>query len=86
MRNVQALIEALDRRPDLVQMKFVVKRTVEGREEILCQPMVLAINRSTSSVQIVNQDETVTIEVTPHGIRGDEPTRVSEFPRGTGKR
>ena len=85
-KELDELIRALDTRPDMIKIKMLLKKTVDGKETVLCQPHMVTVDQQVAKVTIGSGDASYTIELTPYVISGGKPTEVTEIPTQTKNR
>ncbi len=62
--ELEQLIQKLDRESATIQIKAVIKRTVDGKTQILAAPSMIVRENTTGSITVGNEDDQLTLELT----------------------
>ncbi len=70
-KKLQEIIEALDQAPNTIEIEAVLKRTVDGKTDVLAVPRVIMKENNTASVTVDTEAGQLTIELTARVIEGE---------------
>jgi len=78
--EMEKLIRELDTAPDMVKIKVLLKKTVDGVETIMGRPHIITIEQQKGSLTFGSELEYYTVELTPYIIRNEAAVEVTEIP------
>jgi len=78
-KELDAVIPALDIRPDTIQISVVIKQTKDGKETILAKPVVVTLDNMQASFTIGTKQDSMTVELTPRVTRGPEQLEMTRI-------
>jgi len=79
VNELDALIRALDTRPDMVKVKVVIKQKKDGKETILTEPTMVTLDNMQARFSVGTETDSITVELTPRVIRGQEQVEMTRI-------
>ena len=69
--TLQEIIESLDRASNTIEIEAVLKKTANGRTEVLAVPSLIVSENNTASVTVDTKEGQLTIELTARVVKGE---------------
>lgn len=77
LEELGALIQEMDRSPHTIEIKAVLKKTVDGKTEVVATPHLIANDNQECSLTVETKDGQFTIELTARVINSEDSMQES---------
>lgn len=78
MDELSAMIQEMDRVPHTIEIKAVLKKTVDGKTDVLAIPHLIANDNQECSLTVETEDGQFTIELTARVIDAEDSMRSAQ--------
>ncbi len=65
------MIAELDKRPDMVKVKVLITKNVDGKTKVVSKPQILTLEGREGKISIASGNEVLNVHITPYIVKGE---------------